>query len=48
MWSKYIGENDKVYTSQNSGGGWFRGRRGYVSIQSQTEAMKREQKIKPE
>jgi len=49
MWSKYIGEYDKIDTSQNSGGGWFQSSRwGYVSKQSQTETMKREQKIKPE
>ena len=49
MWSKYIGEYDKIDTSQSSGGGWFQSSRwGFISNQSQTETMKREQKIKPD
>ncbi|MCL2169939.1 MAG: hypothetical protein FWB74_07935 [Defluviitaleaceae bacterium] len=49
MWSRHIGDYEKIDTSQSRGGGWFQSSRwGYVSNQSQTETLKREQKIKPE
>ena len=49
MWSKYIGQYEKIDTSRSSGGGWLQSSRwGYMNKQSQTEAMKREHKIKPE
>jgi len=49
MWSKYIGNYDKIDLSRSAGGGWFQSSRwGYMSNQTQTETMKREQKIKPE
>jgi len=48
-WSKYVGEYDKIDTTQNNNAGWSQsGRLGYASFGGQSQQLKREQKIKPE
>jgi len=49
MWSKYIGEYEKIDVARNTGGGVFQsGRWGSFAQSGQTMQDKREYKIKPE
>jgi len=48
-WSKYIGEYDKLETSNSRSGGWSQSSKwGYSTNQTQSVQEKREYKIKPE
>jgi hypothetical protein len=49
MWSKYVGEYDKIAVSQNHNSGWSQSSKwGFNSTDGQTETLKREAKVKPE
>jgi hypothetical protein len=48
-WSKYVGEYDKIEVSYNHNSGWHQsGKWGYNSNDGQTEALKREPRVKPD
>jgi len=48
-WSKYVGDYDKIEVSYNHNSGWSQSSKwGYNSNDGQSEAMKRESRIKPE
>jgi hypothetical protein len=48
-WSKYVGEYDKIEVSWNHNSGWSQSSKwGYNTNDGQSEAMKRESRVKPE